>query len=136
MHTKPRKAAKQPARKHPATSAEPVTSARSLTEGLSPAAATWYQLLAHDFGVDDPAGKLLLRHALEAWDRANEARAAIARDGLTVTCGNGRPIAHPMLQVERDMGSAFRAAMRALNFDASGEPNPTGRPPFIVTPRL
>jgi hypothetical protein len=134
-HAKPRKPAKQPARKHPATPAEPITSTASITAGLSPEAANWFRLLEFDFSVTDPAGRLLLRHALESWDRMREARAAIARDGLTVTCGNGRPIQHPMLAVERDAGSAFRAAMRALNFDAT-EPNPPGRPPFLVTPRL
>lgn len=51
----------------------------------------------------------------EAWDRCQQARQAIARDGLTVASG-GR--AHPAIAIERDSRLAFARLIRELALDA------------------
>ena len=71
-----------------------------------------------------------MQNALRSWDRMNEARAVVAKEGLTVVTAAGRPVPHPCIGIERDAGVAFRSAMRAMNFDPI-EPLPAGRPPTL-----
>lgn len=68
----------------------------------------------------------LLRLALEALDRCEEARKAIAKDGPFVPTRSGRPAAHPALAVERDSRLAAARLLREL--DLEGEPLPDPRP--------
>src|SRR5690348_12609687 len=53
--------------------------------GLSAAARRWWRRITDEFAVDDAGGELLLLAALQAFDRVNDARAAIRREGVTVT---------------------------------------------------
>lgn len=66
--------------------------------------------------VIDPNQFALLRAACESFDRANEAREILAREGLTVTDRFGQQKAHPCAAVERDAKASMIAAFRALNF--------------------
>jgi hypothetical protein len=43
-----------------------------------------------EFDVEDAAGLAILQSALEAWDRAQAAREAIDRDGMTVLGADGQ----------------------------------------------
>lgn len=61
--------------------------------------------------------RAILAKALEAWDRAEQARQQIDTDGLMVTSRLGEPKPHPLLSTERDSRSAFLAAMRQLGLD-------------------
>ncbi len=65
----------------------------------------------------EDSDRTLLVTALEAWDRAQQAREAIDREGLTVATRFGESKAHPLLAVERDARAAFLQAMRALHLD-------------------
>lgn len=57
----------------------------------------------------------LLRMACEALDRAEQAREAIRRDGITVPTADGTSIkSHPALGVERDCRIGFARLMREL----------------------
>jgi P27 family predicted phage terminase small subunit len=84
--------------------------ARRLFDGIH----KLYELEAHDDAV--------LVKALEAWDRAEQARVVLATEGLTVTSRFGEVRVHPLVAVERDSRSAFLAAMRQLGLDY--EPTP------------
>jgi hypothetical protein len=65
---------------------------------------------------------LILRTACECFDRAQQAREAIAKDGL-VSAGK----LHPAVGVEKQAYGLFLRAMRQLGLDIEA-PNPIGRP--------
>ena len=73
-----------------------------------------YELAEHDRAV--------LVKALEAWERAEQARLLIAANGLLVTSRLGELRAHPAVAIERDARHAFLVAMKQLGLDY--EPTP------------
>jgi P27 family predicted phage terminase small subunit len=97
-------------------------------KGLSPAARRWWTRLVADFGISDPAGELLLETALRCFDRAEQARAVLDRDGVTATDTRDRPKQHPACAVERDSRAGMLAALRALNLDIQPLRPGVGRP--------
>lgn len=78
----------------------------------------------------DTSGLLLLRTALEAYDRYTEAREAVSRDGMTYTTESGYMRPHPLLQVEKESRAAFLGAWRSLGLDIE-PPGEVGRPPDV-----
>ena len=109
------KVSRQPRRKPPATLSEP--------------AGDWWRALITEYGINDPAGLLLLETALQAWDRMREAQALIARDGPVIVGAGERPQVHPGIAIERDSRAAFLHAMKALNLDLEPLRDGPGRPP-------
>lgn len=95
---------------------------------LSKEAKQVWKELIDEYGIDDAAGLRIMRVSLEAFDRAQAARAAIDRDGLTVIDKAGQVKSHPLLPHERDSRAAFLAGLKALQLDL--EPiKGIGRPP-------
>jgi phage terminase small subunit len=95
---------------------------------LSKEAKQYWKALIIEYGIDDVAGLRILRVALEAYDRAQMARAAIDKCGMLYKDRWGAPKSHPLLPIERDSRAAFLADMKALNLDV--EPiKGIGRPP-------
>lgn len=76
----------------------------------------------------DEGGLFILRQALEAFDRLNQARELIDREGIVVTDPSGRKRAHPALMVEKESRLALLRAWRQLGLDVE-PPLPVGRPP-------
>lgn len=94
---------------------------------VSVAVASWWRGVQHEYAIADHAGVMLLNQAALALHRAEQARAAIERDGLTVTDRFGCVKHHPLLPHLRDAESSFRSSLAALRLDA--EPaRPPGRP--------
>jgi len=87
----------------------------------------WREIL-QEYAIDDATGLRILRVALEAFDRAQAARTAIDKDGLTVIDKAGQIKSHPLLPIERDSRAAFLAGMKALNLDLEPLKNGPGRP--------
>ena len=85
----------------------------------------WNKMVA-EWNFDDST-LMILRQALEAFDRLNQAREAIARDGLTVADRFGAQRAHPALIVEKDSRLALLRAWRQLGLDIEA-PGQIGRP--------
>jgi P27 family predicted phage terminase small subunit len=85
----------------------------------------WRNMVA-EWQFDD-ATLMILRQALEAFDRLNQAREAITRDGLTILGPSGQR-AHPALLVEKDSRNALLRAWRQLGLDVEA-PLAHGRPP-------
>jgi P27 family predicted phage terminase small subunit len=86
----------------------------SVPKHLSSAAKRMWRDIRAVHVVDDADKIALLQAACEAFDRANEARAIISRDGLIVRDRFGQEKAHPACAVERDARAAMIAALRAL----------------------
>ncbi len=96
--------------------------------GLSPAAKHWWRRLVTEFAIGDPAGELLLEQALRAFDRGEQARGVLDREGLVVLDSRGRPKQHPAAAVERDARAGLLSALRALNLDLEPLRDRVGRP--------
>ena len=73
----------------------------------------WRQL-HDDYVIADAAGAALLRAACESFDRSQQARRRIDRDGAVQTDRFGQRKPHALLQVERDARAQMIAAIRAL----------------------
>src|ERR1017187_7437388 len=97
---------------------------------LSDKAAEMWRAMVADYTMSgDCVGLGLLEAALSAFDRAEEAREILDKEGLTVSGDRGQSKAHPLCAVERDSRSAYIAGIKALRFDVvSARPGP-GRPP-------
>jgi phage terminase small subunit len=76
----------------------------------------------------------LLQLAAEAWDRAEQAREALAEHGLTFDDRFGAPHARPEVAVERDSRIAFTRLLRELDLDGDNTPA-SPRPPAIRSNR-
>ncbi len=84
---------------------------------LSADAKTMWRRLMEDFHLEDAAALALLRAACEAFDRCNEARQQIAKEGATLKDRFGQVRAHPAVAVERDARGQMISALRALRLD-------------------
>jgi len=69
----------------------------------------------------------ILTKALEALDRADQAREEIGTSSLTVMSRLGEVKVHPLLAVERDARAQFGTLMKQLGLDIDGPPPPSAR---------
>ena len=70
-----------------------------------------------DFSLTARISGAVLATALEAHQRAREARETIAREGMVVgRAGQGSKV-HPLLAVERDARQAWLSAIKALGLE-------------------
>lgn len=83
---------------------------------LSPESKAWFCETAGQYDLESHHLKILVA-ACEAWDRMNESRQLIAKDGLTVRNRFGELKPHPAVSVERDSRIAFLRCLRELCFD-------------------
>lgn len=81
---------------------------------LSTHSRTLWRDIRRSHDVDDPHSRALLTLALEALDRAAEARRLIELDGAVVKDRFGQYRSHPACSIERDARAAVLAAFRAL----------------------
>jgi P27 family predicted phage terminase small subunit len=102
---------------------------------LKAATREWFDSVLNDYALE-PHHLKLLQLACEAWDRCQEARETLARDGLVVTATKGGICAHPCVAIERDARLAFARIVRELDLDA-GAPSSAElpRPPALVSNR-
>lgn len=103
-------------------------------QGLSKEAKTIWKNIINEFEISDKAGLLILKTALEAFDRMRQAQRIIDKQGLTITDRFGQIRAHPLCPIERDARSQFLLSIKALNLDLEpiGE---IGRPSGRQYPR-
>lgn len=89
--------------------------------------ARLWNKLCKEYSFDD-AGFLLLKVALEAYDRLQSARQQIDEEGAVIETPTHYFKEHPALKVEKQARDGFLSAMRMLNLDV--EPGgDIGRPP-------
>jgi phage terminase small subunit len=100
---------------------------------LKPATRRWWQSVVDEIELD-PHHLLLLTAAAEAWDRHEQARAALAKHGLTFMDSKlNRPVSRPEVAIERDSRIAFARLLRELDLDSV--PPPDSRPPALRSNR-
>jgi phage terminase small subunit len=100
---------------------------------LRPATKRWFEQVLEDYALE-PHHIRLLTLAAESWDRAEQAREALAADGLTFTDRFGCPKARPEVAVERDSRIAFARLLRELDLDTTS-PAESPRPPGLRSNR-
>ena len=76
----------------------------------------------------------LLTLAAEAWDRCQDARALIQREGLTIATREGGAKLHPAIRVEDMARTAFSRLIRELDLDLQ-PPAERQRPPMLRSVR-
>ena len=93
---------------------------------LSRATKAWWRSVVDEYDLE-PHHLRLLALAGEAWDRAQEAREILAKEGVTYSDRFGAPRKHPAVSIEENARIAFARLVRELDLD--GEPGPDPRPP-------
>jgi phage terminase small subunit len=116
---------RMPTRKPPATVRPP--------RHLRPATRKWFATVCRIFELEDHHLRLL-QHAGEAWDRAEQARQALAEHGLIFLDRFDCPHARPEVAIERDSRIAFARLVRELDLDVAA-PTPDSRGPALRSNR-
>lgn len=104
----------------------------SAPKHLTAATRRWWNEVVADFDLESQHLRLL-QNACESWDRAQQARAALATLGLTFTDEKGVPRARPEVAIERDSMIRFARLVREL--DLSDGPSEGARPPSLGSNR-
>jgi len=86
-----------------------------------PARKLWTSIQA-GYRIEDPAGCSILTEALRAWDRSEEARRLLDKQGCVVKDRWGQVKLHPAAAVERDSRAAFLSGLKALRVDLPTAP--------------
>ena len=84
----------------------------------APARRMWDRLRA-DYNIDDSAGLSLLEAACSAFQRCEDARELVSREGMTTVDRFGQTRQHPAVAIERDARGQMIAALRALKLAPS-----------------
>jgi phage terminase small subunit len=96
-------------------------------EHLRPATKHWWQEVVREYELGSHHLRLL-ELACSAFDRAEQARAQIAKDGAYVPGRYGLR-SHPAIAVERDARLSFARLLRELDLDAEAPAD--RRPPAL-----
>jgi phage terminase small subunit len=83
---------------------------------LTPETKAWWQAVVGSQDIE-PHQLRTLQCACEAWDRKEQARAALNEHGLSYVDDRGMVRARPEVAVERDSRVAYLRAMRELKLD-------------------
>jgi P27 family predicted phage terminase small subunit len=89
--------------------------------GLSEPALRWWNKSMEEYEAWTADALLTLEAALQAYDRWQQAKGEIDRDGLTGTDRFGQPRLHPACAVERDSRGAMLRALAALGLEPPAE---------------
>lgn len=100
---------------------------------LSSDAAAWWRQVMAEYDLE-PHHVRLLTLAAEAWQRGQQARAILDREGLTYLDRFDSPKARPEVAVERDSRISFARLLRELDLDMDG-PSEAPRAPALPSNR-
>jgi P27 family predicted phage terminase small subunit len=88
--------------------------------GLSPSSRRLWKQAVGEF-VFGPAELALLESACRSWQRAEQARELLDREGITTVSAAGMHHPHPAVRIERDAAREFRICWAKLGLvDPSG----------------
>ena len=87
----------------------------------------WWRSVVREYELQ-PHHMRLLQAAAECWDRLQEARELLARDGLVIEGREGGMRPHPAAAIERDSRIAFARLIRELDLDVDSPSSPRMAP--------
>jgi P27 family predicted phage terminase small subunit len=90
---------------------------------LSAATKRWWVVILDEYELN-AADLRTLQLAAEAFDRAQQARLILKKDGVTYEDRFGSPKKHPAVSIEENARTAFIRAVRELGLDGAAEPDP------------
>lgn len=96
---------------------------------LRPATRRWWASVVKTWDLEAHHCRLLTL-ACEAFDRSEEAREQVAREGLTVLDRFEQVKPHPCAAIERDAKVTFARLLRELDLDVDA-PAEANRPPVL-----
>ena len=100
---------------------------------LAAETAGWWLHVCGEFDLEQHHVRLLTL-AAESWDRCQQARAIIDKDGPICTTADGGLKQHPAVAIERDARLAFARLLRELDLDTE-PPSERTRPPGLRSNR-
>jgi len=100
---------------------------------LAPATAEWFCTVLQEYQLEGHHVRLLTL-AAEAWDRGQQARAAIAEHGLTYLDKYDAPHSRPEVNIERDARTGFARLIWELDLDTE-PPSEARRAPGLRSNR-
>jgi P27 family predicted phage terminase small subunit len=103
-------------------------------QGLATATAAWFRSVCRDY-VLEPHHVRLLTLACRAWDRAEQARELLDREGLTTKDRYGTSKTHPAVTIERDCRTQFARMVRELDLDTEAPRSERVGPPALRSNR-
>ena len=101
---------------------------------LTEATRAWWRSVIREYTLE-PHHMRLLQAAAECWDRLQEARLLLARDGLVIEGREGGMRPHPAAAIERDSRIAFVRLIRELDLDVEPPANERSRPTALRSNR-
>src|SRR4030095_1756836 len=84
---------------------------------LRPETRAWWTHVHTNWRLEEHHSRLLTM-ACTAWDRAEEARQILAKDGIVIGGREAAVRPHPAVAIERDSRLAFARLVAQLNLDA------------------
>lgn len=108
---------------------------RPLPKHLTTASRRWAKEVLSDYALEAHHLKVLVL-CCEARDRCEQARAALAKHGVTFVNRHGEPHVRPEVAIERDARLAFWKLLRALDLDAEAPALAIARSPVSDATRL
>lgn len=88
---------------------------------LSKDARAWWRQVSTTYELEEHHLRLL-RLACESWDRADQARRILAREGVTYRDRFGKPRKHPAVSIEEQARLQFARLLRELDLEAEAHP--------------
>ena len=83
---------------------------------LMPTTKAWWLSVADEYELEAHHLRILTL-AAESWDRGQQAREAVAKNGLVFDDRFGQPHARPEVAIERDSRIAFARLVREIGLD-------------------
>ncbi|MDN4982305.1 P27 family phage terminase small subunit [Bradyrhizobium sp. WYCCWR 13022] len=94
----------------------------------------WWRSVVREYALE-PHHLRLLQAACECWDRLQQSRELLARDGLVVEGREGGVRPHPAVAIERDSRISFARLVRELDLDTEPAPSVRTAPPALRSNR-
>ncbi len=94
---------------------------------LQPATQKWVNYCMKSWNIDQHYERILIL-AAQAWDRCQQARGEIQKDGITIKDRYSAIKVHPAVAIERDSRLAFARLIRELQLDSEPPPEEARKP--------